>query len=484
MTMSDFRWAGALFAAAFLVRTVAWMGAAIFGTDSGHYLLMADWFRSGRFDEALAIAYHPLYPLLISAARSFTGSTELAGNGVSILLGSGATVPLFCTARAVFGRPTATLTALLYAFHPAIVDLHSDVMTEGAFMFFLFTTQWLTWRMMEAPSIDRGAVLGAAAAGAFLTRPEGLLAIAFALGWPLLVLIRRRDAIRTRVAGLALTLLVVLVMVSPYLFWVKSFRGRWALSPRQSVISTEQELGVSRKKAPEKETPSPAHFYGLFVKAVFRLTIYGAWIPLMIVGLLSLRGTGSGRWFYFSLPLAYLGAVLYTLQSHPFMTDRYLTAPMALLGALTAAGMLALFAQLARRRPDASWRPALCGALIFVIAVVPAVKALRVRRTECLSYPVAARKILEEGPRPRAMSGPVEQVAYLCGARCYYGAVDHEGIRQQIDQQHVDCYVYSEKDLAGRATYVEMLRSCPSLGAPVEVTGPPGTLKVYYQRSK
>jgi hypothetical protein len=47
--LSDARLAGLLFAAAFLARLVACLGTAIYGTDGGHYLLMADWMGDGRF---------------------------------------------------------------------------------------------------------------------------------------------------------------------------------------------------------------------------------------------------------------------------------------------------------------------------------------------------------------------------------------------------------------------------------------------------
>ncbi len=481
--MSDARWAAVLFAVAVLARGLACFGSALFGTDSGHYLLMADWMRAGLFDQALAVAYHPLYPLLIAALRSVLGSTEHAGNLVSILLGSAAVLPLFWTVRDVFGRPTAVLTALLYCFSPALVDVQSDVMTEGTFLFFLFASQWLTWRAMEKPSLERGAVLGAAAAAAFLTRPEGLLAIALALGWPLLVLLRKRDAIGIRLASLGLSVAVVVLLASPYLLWVKQHRGRWALSPRPSAGSVEREMGVKSATGADPEAPPPSHYYGLFAKSVYRLTMYGTWIPFMIVGLATLRRPGAGRWFYFSLPLAHLGAVLYTLRAHPFMSDRYILAPMALLGVLTASGLAATLRALARRRPEAAWRPLASGVLILVVIVLPIIKCFHWRRQECRSYPMAAAKILEQG-KPRAMSGPVEQVAYLCGVRSYYGASTHEGIRAQIVENGIDYFVYTEKDVTGRRDWVEMIQTCPYLMAPVEVVGPPGTWKVFYQRSK
>src|SRR5206468_579871 len=120
---------------------------------------------------------HPLYPMLIALIRSVTVTTEQSGMVVSVVLGAAAVVPLFAMVRTVFGRPAAFVTGLLYAFGPALVQVQSDVMTEGTYFFFFFSAMWLTWRMAEEPSLARGVVLGAAAAGAFLTRPEGLLPI-------------------------------------------------------------------------------------------------------------------------------------------------------------------------------------------------------------------------------------------------------------------------------------------------------------------
>jgi hypothetical protein len=483
--MSDSRWAGLLFAATLLCRVVAGLGSAVFGSDSAHFLLMADWMREGRWGDALAIAYHPMYPLLVAVARSVVFDTETAGQAVSILLGSAAALPLFWLVREVFGLRPAVFTVLFTAFSSAFVLVHSDPMTEGTFHFFLFSAHWMTWRVINAPSAARSVVLGAAAAGAFLTRPEGLLAIALAAGWPVIALIRKRDAVAMRLAGLVLTVLVAATALAPYLLWVKSQRGRWALSSRQSVISVEQEMGVSDAVRAGEQVRPPSYWYGVFLQGLLRLTLYGAWIPFFIAGLVTLRRPGPpGRWFYFSLPLAYLAAILYTLRSHPFMTDRYLMAPMALLAVLAGLGMDATIQALARRWPDARWRPAAGGALVLAFTIVPFAKCLWPRRTECRSYPVAARRILQDGPRPRAMSGPAEQVSYLCGVRSYYSEQTHAGIRRQIEETGVDCWVYTEQDVARRQEYVRMLRTCPSLQAPVEVEGPPGTVKLYYQRAK
>jgi hypothetical protein len=155
---------------------------------------------------------------------------------------------------------------------------------------------------------------------------------------------------------------------------------------------------------------------------------------------------------------------------------------MTLLNALAGLGLAAVIAFAARRWPDVRWRPAAAGAFILIVAVLPGASALRLRRTELQSCRTAAEVIRSQGPPPRGMSGPLAQVAYLAGCRSIYGAATPDALRDQIRSREVEIYAYTEKDVEKRPAYVAMLRSCDLLQPPVEIQGPPGTVKVYLQR--
>lgn len=479
--MSDARLTGLLFAAALLARTVAALGSAIFGTDGGHYLLMADWMREGRVHDALSLTYHPLYPLLIAVVRPLAASTEHAGEAVSVVLGAGAVIPFYAVVQALFGRPAAVLTGLLYAFGPMLVEVQSDVMTEGTYLFFSFSSLWLTWKMAQEPTLARGVVLGLSAGAAFLTRTEGLLSVALALAWPVVFSVRHRSGLGTRIAGIALTAAALLLVLSPYLFWVKAQRGHWALSARPSVISSEKAVGVGA--APAEEESPRGSYYRQYGKGLFRLS--GLLIPFYLLGLPALGRLDRLRAaLYFSFPLGQLLGVLVMLRRHDFMSDRYLLTGMTLLLPVAALGLLSALGWLSRRKGVVA-RPAFGAALLLAIAVLPGLRCLKLRRQECLSYPLAAQWILAQGgPRPKGLSGPVEQVAYLTGSRSYYAGSTAEQLRGALKVYPIEYFVYSEKDVRGRSDYVAMLRSFERLEAPVTVDGPPGTWKVYIQRVK
>ncbi|HLY07710.1 MAG TPA: glycosyltransferase family 39 protein, partial [Planctomycetota bacterium] len=432
--MSDAGRTGWLFAAAFLIRLIAWMGAGIFGTDSCHYLLMADWLREGRFSDALSIPYHPFYPLLTAVASLPFGHSAAAGALVSILLGSAAVLPLHGLVRSVFGRPEAFIAGLLYAFNPSIIEVQSDVMTEGTFLFFFVGSIWLAWRQLEEPTVARAVTLGAGAAAAFLTRPEGLLAVAFGVGWPIAAAVVRSGRRGLLLGGAGISLAVVLVLVFPYLAWIRSSKGHWDLSMRPSVGSAVRSAGLLLGPVPEGEPLAGASMVGVF-KSLVRLT-YLVTIPFYLVGIVALRKRRAAPVvFLLSYPLAYLGAVMITLRVHDFLSPRYLIPVMTLATGIAALGVTTTL-RWGLARPALAGRVALAGpALVLAVAVLPCVKVFTLNRWECRSYRDAARWIEERG-RPRALSGPVQQVAYLTGCRSVYSAMTPEGVREQVARDH------------------------------------------------
>lgn len=479
--MPDSRLSLWLFTAALLARAVSCMGLGLFGPDGPNFLIMGDWMREGRFQDALSMAYHPLYPLLIAVAGPAAGGSIPAGHAVSILLGAAACVPLFFVTRELFGRPSAFFATLIYALHPRIVDVQSDVMTESTFMCFFLGSMAMTWRMAEQPSMERGITLALAASGAFLTRPEGILAVVLAVCWPAADLLARRKLDGKALGALAVMTVSLMVLMFPYLLWVKSVRGHWGLSVRPSLLSAELATGVQAGSEGRTGVGSSKLYWNYF-QSILRLNLHGALFPFHLLGLWSLKSIGLRRiLFYGAFTGGLMGGVLLTLRMHDAMSDRYLMVPMTLLGGLAGLGLATLVREAARRRPDARWRPALCGALVLALAVLPSFRWLHVRRMEDRSYAVAADWIRSQGKPVRAVSGTA-QVAYLAGARPVLPPATPEQLRSQIEKNGVEYFVYDERDVASRVPMVGMLASSALVGPAETFRGPAGTLAVYVQR--
>ncbi len=389
--MSDRRLAAILVAVAFLMRLQLYLGTAIFGTDSSNMLRMADAFSEGRFQDALAIGYHPLFPLLISMLKPLLGS-ERAGFSVSILLGSAAAAPLFLLARDVVGRPAAFVGVLLYAFHPHIVEVQADAMTEGTFMFFFFTAMWLGWEGVKSPRWDFAILAGLSSGAAYLTRPEGLLAVVAVPFWLLVSMGRGRWTLRALTA--ATSLVVALLVMYPYLLWSRTQTNRWTISAKGSVQAVE-----SGKESPEVETRRPLHALGRHLLKVS----YFVGLPLIALGLLAIRP----RWatlFYFSFPVVYWLALAWASRRNPVMSYRYLLPGMALLLPLAGLGLV-------------RWirRPRRLAAAVAAIVVLLAARNLRPHRWEERPFRDAAAWIAAQ-KRGAIIASTTDKIAYLAGS--------------------------------------------------------------------
>ena len=481
--MSDGRLAGVLFLAAFLARLVMFLGTPLFGTDGGQFLWMADRMGEARFHDALAVTYHPMYPFLIAAARTFLGSAERAGFWISMVLGAGAVVPLFSLARAVFGRPAAFIAALLYAFHPYTVELNADVMTEGTFAFFLFWAMWLGWRVLEDPSIDRAVLAALSAAAAYLTRAEGMLAMALVPAWQAVELLRRRDRWAERLGGIGLGLAAMALLVFPFLLWVRSVhpQKKWALSAKWSVTQAGEALKVSRDDAPVPSAGYTGGRYGKLGSSMVRMMYYVG-IPFYLLGLLGLRGLEWRKaFFYFSFPLLHVAGLVWALQKVPYMSYRYVVPVMNILGVVMALGVIQSIRFLARRWPEPRWVLA-SQALVLVATALTGIRLFNAHRADENPAREAAAWIRAQGGTVRGICTTVDQVAYLSGARLMGFPPDWPRFSETLDRKPIDYFVYTDKDLARpEPPYVGRLREYGRLEPPAEIKG---GRTIYIQRVK
>lgn len=471
--MSDGRLAGFLFLAAFLARLVLALGTLIFGTDGGQMLYMADRMGEARFHEALSVTYHPFYPFLVAVLKTFLGSTERAGFGVSVTLGAAAVVPLFHLVRSVFGRPAAFITGLIFAFHPYTLDVHADVMTEGTFAFFLFSSMWLGWRSMEDPAVDRGILAGMAAAAAYLTRAEGMLAMALVPAWQGVELLFRRDRWAARLGSIGLGVAAMAILVFPFLLWVKSVHPdrKWAPSAKFSV----SQAGEGTEKVGYGQR------VGRVASSAVRMMFYVG-VPFYALGLVGLKRLASRKaLFYFSFPLLHLAGLLWALQKVPYMSYRYVIPAMNLLAVVMALGVLEAIRFLSRRLPEDRWILASQGLVLLATAGV-GVRIFGVHRVEDNIARDAASWIRSNGGTQRPLYSSLDQAGYLSGTRSYWYPADWEGFVRALDDRTSDYVLYTDKDLASRdPAYVGRLRECERLEPPHVLRG---RRTVYIQRVK
>lgn len=343
---------------AFLLRAMLALWTSTLAADGAYHLMTAQGLLDGRFGELLGTYFmHPLNPILTALLGRLLGGVEAGGAAVGVLLSSLALLPLHALTRRFWNERIAGWTGLLYALHPTLLDEGSEVLNTGAYLFFFLSAFALGVFALDSRRRALFALCGASCGLLYLTRPEGLLVPAFLVA--MLAGRLKTDGRRLLLDGL-LAAAVFLLVASPYLLWLRSHTGRWALTLRQSAT-----LLIAAPEAPAREARANPGYK--ILKTTLKAE-YPALVPFLILGLaLQARVGGSRRNLAWAaaLGLATVApSILLLLRSGSVPpSHRYFLPAVCLLLPWTSAGLLFL--------KDALGRPGwiLVGALLAVLIV-------------------------------------------------------------------------------------------------------------------
>jgi 4-amino-4-deoxy-L-arabinose transferase-like glycosyltransferase len=206
-------------------------------TDGVRYVMLAknlaqgkgltDWFGHPHTH------YSPGYPLLIAALSWGKGDLELKGRLVSLFCGILLLLPVWYLASALWGRYEAAVACLLVATNPYLIEFSSKVMAEASLALFITTGVALLVGDMtrEKVVLYLGACLCMGCA--CVTKPEGTPYFLLVGIWPVVQLLNRskRGSINA-LKRLPLWLMAFIILVFPYMLFLKKHVGHWQLSGR------------------------------------------------------------------------------------------------------------------------------------------------------------------------------------------------------------------------------------------------------------
>ncbi len=243
-----------LFLLALALPGLAWLRIDPVTFDSAVYFEMAQAIRAGRWSEALASPYPPLYPLLIAGLQYLGLSGEAAGVSITLAADLLLMFPLVAITRVAAGEAAARAAAFLWAIHPLAIRLGVQALTDAPTGLFVALALWAGLRALEG---RQSWLLGAGVASglAYLLRPEGIepaLALAILhgrLGGRETVrddtaaaphTLRRRAwtdgrGVRRRVMRVAAPLAGWALVASPYIASISIETGSLTLSKKKSV---------------------------------------------------------------------------------------------------------------------------------------------------------------------------------------------------------------------------------------------------------
>jgi hypothetical protein len=215
--------------------------------DEGYYLLLERSLRAGHgyaLNGLPHVALSPLQPLLVTAI-AMAGVPDLwASRLLAAVCGAALVLPVAALARLAGGPKAALPAAILTAASPALMSFvpffpgRSWNLYFGSEPLFLLLAFGAVAAAVHAESggWKWWLAAGALASASYLSRLEG----AVAAGALLIVLVLRlvaRRAGHSEWRRLAAACLVGAVVAAPYLFYLRSTLGRWAVSGRVQAAS-------------------------------------------------------------------------------------------------------------------------------------------------------------------------------------------------------------------------------------------------------
>lgn len=337
---------------ALLPRVVRW--------DEAGHLLVASNLVAGRGYSELAgtldVHLPPVLPLASAALLKLGLAPAWATATIHILTGSLLCLPIYALGRAMYGRRAGLIAVALVAVYPALAawPFLWSTMTESPFLLFVFSGVWAVFRALGMDSSHEASGAGSSWAWAwypatgcffglaYLTRPEGLTYFAvlglFMALWHLAHKTLFRPAV---IARLALAVIACVLVMSPYVLYLRHVTGHWLLSGKVGLIldiapayladdQAAHDYAVSRldssgteimwlspdrfqKRLSEYVLSNPAAFsyqvrrnMALTWHALFHEDLFSPWIvALALVGLVA-RPWTKQRWRHEGLMIATL----------------------------------------------------------------------------------------------------------------------------------------------------------------------------------
>lgn len=231
---------------AFAVRSIQLLLICTISGDGPIYIEMAKDFFAGNFKAGLAKDYPPLYPLFIAAVYSITRDWLVAGYFVSLLFSFFTILLIYFLVKDVFGETIACITAVLLIFQPVVGGYSVRIITEPTYIFFFVLSVYLSWKAITKQKYSLYFWAGSVSGLSYLVRPEGLgIVIVTGLYTLLQAFSDFKDTYKKRIISICTLALGTMVLVSPYVLYIRSETGKWQLSKKKSIIAavTGQAIG-------------------------------------------------------------------------------------------------------------------------------------------------------------------------------------------------------------------------------------------------
>ena len=255
----------------FLLRAIKF-GDTVVGTDVAAFSRLGkNFIESGRYtfgeNYNLGVYFPPGYPLFIGIINLFAHDLFFSARLVSFI-SSLITIPIFyLLGRELHNEESGLFAAFAYAVYPLSIILGVYGNSDALFFCFFFLAIYVFLLSLRKDRLLLYLPLGILAGIATITRPEGM----FIFILPFLHFYgffgEKPPSAKRQLIRVVIMLSVFIMIITPYMLFVKNYTGKFALSGKNNIAVLLAELSYGKEFHEIVNAPK-----NLYDEAAFSLT--------------------------------------------------------------------------------------------------------------------------------------------------------------------------------------------------------------------
>lgn len=245
-------------------------GDTVVGTDVAAFARLGkNLIESGSYtfgeNYNMGVFFPPGYPLFIGAMDYFFHDLFFSARMVSFI-SSIISIPIFyLIGKELHDEESGLFAAFAYAFYPLSIILGVYGNSDALFFCLFFLAVYLFISSLKKESIIIYLPIGIFAGMATITRPEGmflwLLPFLHFLGF----FGKKPSPARMHIKRIIIMLLLFIVILSPYMLFVKDYTGKFALSGKNNIAVLLAELSYDKEYHDIVNAPKNLYDEGAFM---------------------------------------------------------------------------------------------------------------------------------------------------------------------------------------------------------------------------